>query len=192
MGWHYDAAMDEPTLPRRRSIRLPTYDYAQGGAYFVTICAYDRRCVFGRVIDGQAQVNEIGAIIEEEWFRSPIVRKIVLDAFVVMPNHVHGIVFMDSVGATGRSPAPRSGPGRGSLGSFVGNFKAATTRRIRALSLTPDKPVWQRNYYEHIIRDDKSLDAIREYIENNPANWATDRQNPDATKSSQAAAIWQV
>jgi REP element-mobilizing transposase RayT len=88
--------MDESTLPRRRSIRLPTYDYAQGGAYFVTICSYERRCVFGRVIDGQVQVNEIGAIIEEEWFRSPIFRKIVLDAFVVMPNHIHGIVFIDS------------------------------------------------------------------------------------------------
>jgi REP element-mobilizing transposase RayT len=184
--------MNEPTLPRLRSIRLPTYDYSQGGAYFITICADDRRCLFGRIVDSRMQVNEVGAAIEEEWFRSPTIRKIVLDAFVVMPNHVHGIVFMDSVGATGRSPAPRSGPGRGSLGSFVGNFKAATTRRIRALSLTPDKPVWQRNYYEHIIRDDKSLDAIREYIENNPANWATDRQNPDATKSSQAAAIWQV
>jgi REP element-mobilizing transposase RayT len=184
--------MDESTLPRRRSIRLPTYDYAQGGAYFVTICSYERRCVFGRVIDGQVQVNEIGAIIEEEWFRSPIFRKIVLDAFVVMPNHIHGIVFIDSVGATGRSPAPRSGLRRGSLGSFVGNFKAATTRRVRMLGLTSDRPVWQRNYYEHIVRDDGDLNAIREYIDNNPANWANDRQNPELIKASRPVAIWEI
>ena len=109
----------EPSLPCRRSLRLPTYDYAQGGAYFVTICAHERRCLFGRVADSHTQVNEIGAIVEEEWFRSPTIRRIVLDAFVVMPNHAHGIVFMESVGATGRSPAARLGPARGSLGSFL-------------------------------------------------------------------------
>jgi REP element-mobilizing transposase RayT len=182
----------DATLPRRRSIRLPTYDYSQGGAYFITICAHDRHCLFGRVIDAQMQVNELGAIIEEEWFQSPTVRRIVLDAFVVMPNHVHGIVFIDSVGATGRSPAASSGPRRGSLSSFVGSFKAAATRRIKALSLTPDSPVWQRNYYEHIIRDDKSLDAIREYIDNNPANWASDRQNRDSIKPFRPAAVWEI
>jgi REP element-mobilizing transposase RayT len=109
-----------------------------------------------------------------------------------MPNHVHGVVFLDSgVGATGRSPARPAGPGRGSLGSFVGSFKAAATRRMKALPNAPEGPLWQRNYYEHIIRDDKSLDAIREYIENNPANWANDRENPDVVRPSKAA-LWQV
>jgi len=182
----------EPTLPRRRSLRLPAYDYSQGGAYFITICAHERRCLFGRVADSQMQVNAIGALIEEEWFRSPTIRRIVLDAFVVMPNHVHGIVLIDSVGATSSSPGPASGPRRGSLSSFVGSFKAAVTRRIKTLSLLPDSRVWQRNYYEHIIRDDKSLDAIREYIDSNPANWANDRQNPEVIKPSKSAPIWEI
>jgi REP-associated tyrosine transposase len=172
---------------------LPTYDYSQGGAYFVTICAYRRRCLFGRVMDSQMQVNEIGAIIEEEWFRSAEIRRIVLDAFVVMPNHIHGIAFIDSdIGATGRSPEPSPGPGRASLGSFVGSFKAAATRRIKALRHAPEEPVWQRNYYEHIIRDEKSLDAIREYIASNPANWIGDRENPDVVKPSKPASAWQI
>jgi|SRR5215813_1948793 len=182
----------KPPLPRRHSLRLPTYDYAQGGAYFITICGHGRQCLFGRIVGSQMQMNEIGAAIEEEWFRSPTVRKIVLDAFVVMPNHVHGIVFMDSVGATGRSPGPRSGLRSASLGSFVGNLKAATTRRVRMLGRAPDRPVWQRNYYEHIIRDDEDLNAIREYIENNPANWGNDRQNPDVAKTSKPATIWKI
>ena len=182
------------TLPSRRSIRLPTYDYSQGGAYFITICAHDRRCLFGRVIESQMQLNARGAIIEEEWFGSAAIRPhIVLDAFVVMPNHVHGIVFLESdVGATGRSPAPRSGPGRRSLGSFVGSFKAAATRRIKRLRDAPNGPVWQRNYYEHIVRDEKSLDAIREYIANNPANWMCDRENPAVLKPSKPTVAWQI
>jgi putative transposase len=183
----------EPILPRRRSIRLPTYDYAQGGAYFVTICAYRRRCLFGQVVGSEMRVNEMGAIVEEEWFRSPAIRpNVVLDAFVTMPNHVHGIVLHDSgVGATGRSPVQPSGPGRGSLGAFVGSFKAAATRRLKALRDAPEGLLWQRNYYEHIIRDDKGLAAIREYIDNNPANWANDRENPDALKPSRSA-VWEV
>jgi putative transposase len=181
----------DSTLPHRRSIRLPTYDYAQGGAYFITICAYRRRCLFGCITDSRMQVNELGAIIEEEWFRSPTIRRIILDAFIVMPNHIHGVVFIDSVGATGRSPVASSGPGRASLGSFVGSFKATVTRRIKGLRQA-EGALWQRNYHEHIIRDDKSLDAIREYIDNNPANWASDRENPDVVKPSKRTAAWQT
>jgi REP-associated tyrosine transposase len=143
----------DATLPRRRSIRLPAYDYSQGGAHFITICAYRRRCLFGRIADSRMQVNELGAIIEAEWFRSPTIRRIILDAFIVMPNHVHGVDFVDSVGATGRLPVASSGPARASLGS---------------------------------------LDAIREYIENNPANRASDRQNPDVVKPSNPAAVWEI
>jgi REP element-mobilizing transposase RayT len=113
-------------------------------------------------------------------------RHIGLDAFVVMPNHIHGIVLLEGEPAAIR-PGKAAGPRRGSLGSFVGSFKAAVTRRA---SLS--HPVWQRNYYEHIIRSEASLNAIREYIANNPANWMFDRQNPQSKKSSKPTAVWQV
>jgi putative transposase len=106
-----------------------------------------------------------------------------LDEFVVMPNHLHGIIFIEEldVGATGGSPF-RSGPRRRSLGSFVSGFKSATTKQINALRQTPGVLVWQRNYYEHVIRNEQSLDRIREYIANNPARWDFDRENPAAIK----------
>ena len=164
----------------RRSIRLRGYDYRQTGAYFVTICAQSRECLFGDVIDRQVRENEIGAAARDEWLRSADIRReIGLDAFVVMPNHLHGIVVIRHVGAHGRAPLPptTNRPPR-SLGSFVAGFKSAATRRINTIRGTPGLPVWQRNYYERIVRDDRELDAIRRYIEENPARWAEDPENP--------------
>jgi REP element-mobilizing transposase RayT len=177
----------ESPLPRRRTIRLREYDYSQAGAYFVTICACGRRCLFGNIEDVQMRSNALGSIIEDEWFRSAEIRPhIGLDAFVVMPNHIHGIVLLESEPAPIR-PGKAAGPPRGSLGSFVGSFKAAVTRRTSL-----PHPVWQRNYYEHIIRSEASLNAIREYIANNPASWLFDRQNPQGMKPSKRPAVWQV
>ncbi|HEX7408517.1 MAG TPA: transposase [Candidatus Binatia bacterium] len=190
------------THHRRRSIRLPGYDYARPGAYFVTVCTGDRVCLFGTVVDGEIRLNETGQMVRAEWMRSvEIRREISLDEFVVMPNHLHGIIFIHagqgtgatdvvaaSVGATGRSPVQaavrrwttRSGPPRRSLGSFVAGFKSAATMRINALRGLPGMPVWQRNYYEHVIRDESELQRIREYIRQNPLQWAIDRENPEA------------
>ena len=109
-----------------------------------------------------------------------------LDAFVVMPNHIHGIVLLEGEAAPSH-PGKVNGPRRGSLGSFVGSFKAAVTRRT-SLPHT----VWQRNYSKHIIRSEPSLNAVREYIANNPANWMFDRQNPQGMKSSKPPALWHV
>jgi len=115
-----------------------------------------------------------------------------LDAFVIMPNHMHGIVaLVDSgtVGATHASPLPDDaspgrprGPKRQSIAYIIGSFKSAATKRINAVRGTPGVPVWQRNYYEHIIRDDESLNHIRQYILDNPAQWALDRENPAAVQ----------
>ncbi len=184
----------------RRSIRLHGYDYTQPGAYFVTICTEGRACWFGEVRDGKMQLNALGEIVREEWFRTADVRPNVVlyrDEFVVMPNHVHGIIWIVEddgaavVGATRRvapttrvaPTAPPHGPVSGSVGAIIGQFKSAVTKRINAQRGTPGAPLWQRNYYEHIIRDEESLNRIRQYILDNPRRWAYDRNNPAAVPS---------
>lgn len=175
--------------PNRRSIRLQGYDYSRAGAYFITICTQDRACLFGEVVDGKMRLNECGNIVRHEWFRSAEIRhEIVLfpDEFVVMPNHIHGIVRIvqshDADHRRGDRPVaptkPPHGPEKHSVASLVAGFKSAVTKRINALRGTPGLPVWQRNYYEHIIRDEESLNRIRQYILDNPARWAFDRENP--------------
>jgi REP element-mobilizing transposase RayT len=166
----------------RRSIRLKGYDYAREGMYFFTICTYDRQFLFGNVVNAEMKLNGFGHIVAEECRKSTDIRhEIELDMFTVMPNHLHGIVMVTDrdVGATGRSPFP-SGPSKRSLGAFVGGFKSAVTTRINQLRDTPGVPVWQRNYYEPVIRDEESLNRIREYIADNPIRWEFDAENPDA------------
>src|SRR5262249_50727243 len=178
----YDRDMHDH-LPRRRSIRLWGHDYSQTGAYFVTICAYERRCMFGHVTDAQVFLNPMGEIVAREWAASAEMRRdIELDAFVIMPNHLHGIVLL------GRSEAAAAAR---PLGAVIRGFKAATTRAVAAAGHRPEQPLWQRNYYEHIIRNEESLEAIRAYIADNPAKWAHDRQNP-AARPSRAEAAWEV
>jgi REP element-mobilizing transposase RayT len=150
--------------------------------YFFTICAYDRQFLFGNVVKGEMELNEFGHIVAEELRKSTDIRhEIELDTFIVMPNHLHGIVTMTDrdVGATGGSPFP-SGPSKRSLGAFIGGFKSVVTTRINQLRGTPGVPVWQRNYYEHIIREGESLNRIRQYIADNPTRWEFDPENPDA------------
>jgi putative transposase len=178
-------AMNNRIHRDRRSIRVPGYDYAQPGAYFITICAVDRTCLFGEIIDGLMQVNEDGIIVAEEWRCTEQIRRYVsVDEFVVMPNHVHGILcILDPVR---RDPARRvvpamgqpHGPSVGSIGGIIGQFKSVSTKRINARRRTPGTRVWQRNYFEHIIRDERDLARIREYIVNNPTQWHLDRENP--------------
>jgi putative transposase len=162
---------------RRRAMRLQGYDYAQAGAYFVTLCTHNRDCLFGDIVDGRPRLGEFGAIVAEEWSRSTDIRReIELDEWVVMPNHLHAIVVITAAGkAHGRAPLH---PRARSLSSLVAGFKAATTKRINARRGTPGEPVWQRNYSDHIIRNEKSLDAIRQYIQENPLRWADDDENP--------------
>jgi putative transposase len=266
----------DPEKHHRRSIRLKGYDYTQPGAYFITICTQGRECLFGEIIDGEMHLNEAGQIVVQTWQDLPNhISNVQLDAFVVMPNHVHGIIIITdraggigagfkparttmgpgsaggagstagpgsagagSVGAgsvgsgsvgsgsvgAGSEPAPTtigpgptagpgsvagSGPttgpgsvavvvGSGSVGSgsvgagsepaptrsshglpeIVRQFKTFSARRINELRGTPGTPVWQRNYYEHIIRDEFSLSRIRQYIAENPARWDADQENP--------------
>ncbi len=176
---------------RRRSIRLQNYDYALAGAYFITIVTQDRKCLFGGIVDGEVRLNDCGQTVQDEWEKSAQIRKeIELAAFVVMPNHVHGIVVItDGMGrATGRSPL-QSGPAKRSLGAFVGGFKAVVSKRINASRSLPGTLVWQRNYFEHVIRNEDSLHRIRQYILDNPMRWEFDRENP-ATLKPEAEYTW--
>ena len=169
-------------IHHRRSVRLREYDYSRPGMYFITICTQNKECLFGDVVDGEMVLNEHGRIARDEWVRAGGLRaEIELGQFVVMPNHLHGIVIIrrNAVGATGRSPLQtRRGPQPKSLGAFVAGFKPAVTRRINKLNDSPGVSVWQRNYYEHVVRDENELARIREYIANNPAKWEFDRENP--------------
>jgi len=228
----------------RRSIRLKGYDYRLPGAYFITIVGWQRECSFGEIVDGRIQLNSIGKIIQKEW--QQLVRhfpQIRLDAFVVMPNHIHGIIVIETAEADdpslvranrhsaeesrdtndipvdqmkgnfdgslqiGRATRPSTekiratndipvdqmkgnfdgspqqivqtrrpnGPQTNSLGAMIGQFKSLATKRIWALADINRHPIWQRNYYEHIIRDNLEYQRIVQYIENNPLQWHEDQ-----------------
>ncbi len=185
---------DGKSLPQRH-LRLAAYDYTQDGAYFVTLCAANHVCLFGSVIDGKVRLNAYGQIAEREWRRTAVMRTAVtMDAWVVMPNHVHGIVVIEAaddselVDKSGFASDRRSplriereglsvarGPAQASLGALIVGYKAAVTRRINELRGTNQPAIWQRNYYEHVIRNDEDLVRIREYIVNNSARWSEDR-----------------
>jgi putative transposase len=189
----------DPKIHHRRSIRLKGYDYSQSGAYYVTIVAYERECLFGQVINGEMRLNQFGQIVQRAWFDLPNhYPHVQLDAFCIMPNHVHAVILLNddgrggSIGKTpvpdmiisGKDPLPDGtqtrpyvGIKRHPLSEIVRAFKSFSARRINALRRTPGIPVWQRNYYEHIIRDDEDYKRICSYIESNIDNWATDDEN---------------
>ena len=157
----------DPTKHHRRSIRLPGYDYSSPGQYFVTICSNNRIDIFGEILDDKMSLNDAGKIVKTYWHELPAhFHNIRLDSFVIMPNHIHGIIEIF-----------HNAPVRRTLGDFIGFYKFETTRCINELHDTPMMRRWQRNYYEHIIADDGELDTIREYIINNPANWQSDKDN---------------
>jgi len=166
---------------RRHSLRLQDYDYTQEGAYFLTLCAADHASLFGVVNGDHIDLSGSGRIVQEEWLRTAEVRtEIVLDEFVVMPNHFHGIVFITygdqlpvSYPNRAHSRAPLQRPAR-SLGSLVAQFKAVVTTRVRKEFHSPRQHVWQRNYHEHIIRNPRELSQIRKYIRENPLKWHLD------------------
>jgi putative transposase len=219
----------------RRSIRWAGYDYAQAGAYFVTVCVQERGCLFGDVVESEMRLNDAGCMVRAAWDEmADHYPGVQTDAFVVMPNHVHAIIVLggptagaavgagpcacpnagQSYGETAQPPAgtgqPLSqigqpqgvaptGAGRScgetgqpqgvactlSLGDVVHRFKTLTTKRYADGVKQHGWPaftgrLWQRNYYEHVIRDERSLNRIRQYITDNPASWMLDRENPQA------------
>lgn len=203
-------------FPRRRAMRLPGYDYTQPGAYFVTICAQHRKCLFGTITDGKMQLNEIGQIVIDCWNHIPQhFPSVELYEYVIMPNHIHGIIawgipkpedphppkivgagsprpsqtatpFENTKNVGARSPRPSpNNPNRineipsPSLGKIIAYFKYQSTKHINRRYRTPGTRLWQRNYHDHIIRDDPDLQRLREYIQINPMKWELDQLHPD-------------
>jgi len=164
----------------RRSLRLQGYDYTREGAYFVTVCIQDRACLFGDVSDGEMILNDAGLMAEKCWRCIPAhFPHVALDEFVVMPNHIHGILsIIVPVGAKNISPLHSQqmhGPSK-TIGSAIRGFKIGVTKWMRQNTTVHN--VWQRNYYEHIIRDENDLNRIRQYIIGNPSRWTEDEENP--------------
>ena len=150
----------------------------------MTICTHDRQCLFGEVADGGMRLNAYGQIVTECW--DDLVNHyphVELDAFVVMPNHVHGIIVLiqdDQIVGAGFKPAPTPHTTRRhALPEIIRGFKTFSSRRINHIRNTPDVPVWQRSYYEHVIRNEEDLGRIRQYIVDNPACWPEDAENPN-------------
>lgn len=200
------ASKFDPQKRHRHSIRLPNYDYSQPGAYFVTIVTWHRECLFGEIVNGEMKLNGLGKIVQWEWLRLPKrFYFIELGTFVVMPNHFHGIlIFRENVGATHSGltsvfpnkpslpnettdgvegwPLPH-GPKPASLGAVISQFKSRVTKQLWKIPTWNRIPIWQRNYYEHIIRNEEDLQNKTNYIEANPMLWAQDDENPLNVKS---------
>ena len=175
----------------RNSIRLKAYDYSQPGAYFITICTHKRKCLFGDIYDRRMSLNGIGRIVENEWIRTASLRpNIELDFFVIMPNHIHGIIIIHkNNGYKGGSQHASTNRKQGvdsskfkspskSIGAIVRGVKSAVTGRVNKFNGTLGKKLWQRNYWERVIRNEFELQHIREYIQNNPIAWESDELNP--------------
>ena len=193
-----------PDIHHRRSIRLKHYDYSKAGAYFITLCIQDRQHLLGHTQEGVAVLSDIGRIAQEQWFNLPQrFTNVRLDAFVVMPNHIHGILYIDPVGvplagahnathgrphgrphgpplhagahnATHGRPQPHVSP----LHAVVGAYKSLIHRDALLMAKRNGLilgRLWQRNYWEHVVRNDEELNNIREYIRNNPRTWEEDR-----------------
>ncbi len=168
----------DPERHHRRSIRLQGYDYSQAGLYFVTICTMDRECLFGDVIDGQMRPSSAGMIVQQALEQLPArFSHVTVDQYIVMPNHVHAIIALSGLPTDVSDTPATTGSGHpAGLGEIICAFKASTTRSIRLQ--TTSSFGWQRNYYEHIIRNEQSLQRILQYIVDNPARWSTDAENP--------------
>jgi len=169
----------------RRSIRLPHYDYSQLGYYYVTICTQGKICLFGKIAKGRMRLNRSGRIILRCWFSIPKhFSHIDLDLFVIMPNHLHGIIHITDLYShriqTGRGEvtSPLHRLRTPTLGRIIGYFKYQSTKQINRLFNSPGQRIWQRNYHERVIRNDTELNYIREYVINNSLKWDLDRNNP--------------
>jgi putative transposase len=187
-------------LEGRRTIRFKGHDYSSEGTYFITICVRNRECLLGYVEDGAMVLNDTGKIVKTVWNEMPkFYAGVETDVFQIMPNHVHGIIVIHPVirpvGAIHESPLqkidanPLTGRRQMTIPKIVGRFKMNAAKQINLMRSATGVPVWQRNYYEHIIRGEDSLDRIRKYILDNPMQWETDDLNPINNQQT-ANKIW--
>lgn len=195
--------MYNPTIHHRQSIRLKNYDYSIEGLYFITLCVIDKKNIFGEIIDGKLYLNKFGKIAKEEWAKTPEIRKNTsLGEFIIMPNHMHGIISIDyQINETKKEDIGKFQSPSQTIGAIIRGYKGATTKRINNLIreikaspstgelqfapaespeqalkyLSGEGSIWQRNYYDIIIRTEKAFTNISNYIINNPANWKKDK-----------------
>ncbi len=170
--------------PKRKQIRLRYFDYALSGAYYITICSHEKKCIFSDIEDDVVILSPIGKIIEEEWRKTHDVRpSVIIDDFVIMPNHIHAIIiFADGKGTNEipdtDSPFRSLGGSEGeSVSAIISQVKSIVTKRARR-ELGFNSEIWQRSFYEHIIRDDNDMRRIRDYIKLNPLEWHLDQEHP--------------
>ena len=166
----------DPEKHDRQSVRLPGYDYAGPGAYFITVNTYLRRHIFGCILKGKVVLSDFGEVVEEEWRRTAQLRPYVrLDIYLIMPDHFHAILwFLGSCGGTARRAPTEERFGRpvaGSLPTVMRSFKSACTRRINLIRFTPGALVWQPGYYDRVVRNEGELLRLRKYIRDNPSRW---------------------
>ena len=172
----------DPQIHHRRSIRLRGYDYARPGMYSVTVCTHGKEHLFGETVEREMKHSQYAEFAALSWNDLPRHYTYVrLDSFAVMPNHVHGIIEITGDVRAGPRPAPtpdrtRRQERRG-LAEIVCAFKSFSARRINEIRGTGGQPIWQRNYYEHIIRNQRELEITREYIATNPMRWDADPEN---------------
>ncbi|HPN69984.1 MAG TPA: hypothetical protein PLZ32_10710 [Saprospiraceae bacterium] len=177
---------------RGETVRAQWWNYANNGAYFITICTVDRECFFGEIIKNEMHLSPIGEIIYEEWnFSFDLRAELYCDTFVIMPNHLHAILRINNgivVGTHGRAylqptPKPPSQPFNSgvayrppkSISSFIAGFKSVATKRANEYRNTPKQPVWQSRFHDHIIRNYTEYQQIYSYIESNIENWEKDK-----------------
>ncbi len=177
-------------MPDRRSVRLRGYDYSQAGAYYVTVCVESRRCVLSMIDNAESNLNDYGEAVRDEILKTPQIRtNIIIDEFVIMPNHFHLIIIINSekgviLPGVINSYSPEKMPfelNKDSLGAVMAQIKSITTKKIRKLGLKDFE--WQRGYYEHVVRDEEDLMVKKEYIVNNPLQWELDDYNPHNKKT---------
>ncbi len=178
----------------RRSIRLPGYDYRTPGAYFITICSWQRECLFGEVINDKMQLSPYGKTVLFNWSILPKrYQNVALDNFIVMPNHVHGIIVLKDSPEINYTESDKLALRKSKihpLSEIVRGLKTFSARRINQMRYLTGVSVWQRGYYEHIIRNEESLGAIRQYIINNPLLWGKDELYPDnAVKINESSSL---
>ena len=159
----------------RQSIRLKNHDYSQEGVYHITVCTQNKLCLFGKIIDGEMQLNDAGKMIEQQWINiSNRFSNVESDEYIIMPNHIHGIVMINPYAErAGTRPAP-------TIAAIIGTFKSYSMNKyifgVKNLHWPAfNKKIWQRNFYEQIIRNLVALDNTRTYIKNNPTNWKNDQ-----------------
>ena len=171
---------------RVESTRLKHWDYSSNGAYFITICTKNREFFFGEIVDGKMDYSRIGEMVKEEWENTKKIRSnVTLDEWVVMPNHIHGIVIIENhnvethcnASLPKKSQINQFGPQSHNLAAIIRGFKGAATKQIHIAGFTTF--AWQSRFYDHIIRNENELNQIREYIVNNPIKWDLDRNNSE-------------